>query len=87
MKKYLIQVIKTFVPVMVLVMCFVIDASGNESQIDTLVHRQVAPGITYTKTYFPMYPLNVYMLTVDLNKNTIRLKLFKLVTKLVKQKL
>ncbi len=67
MKKYLIQVIKTFVPVMVLVMCFVIDASGNESQIDTLVHRQVAPGITYTKTYFPMYPLNVYMLTVDLN--------------------
>ena len=43
MKKYLIQVIKTFVPVMVLVMCFVIDASGNENQIDTLVHRQVAP--------------------------------------------
>lgn len=36
MKKYLIQVIKTFVPVMVLVMCFVIDASGNENQIDTL---------------------------------------------------
>lgn len=67
MKKKMIQLIKTFAPVMALVMCFVIDASGNENQIDTLVHRQVAPGITYTKTYFPMYPLNVYMLTVDLN--------------------
>ena len=35
--------------------------------VDTLVHHQVGPGIINTIVRFPDYPLNVYVLSVDLN--------------------
>lgn len=67
MRKSLVRIIGTFVPMISLIMCPVTHVFGNENLVDTLVHRQVAPGILYTKMYFPEYPLNVYMMTVDLN--------------------
>ena len=34
--------------------------------VDTLFHRQIGPGIVHTKMRLPEYPLNVYMLEVDM---------------------
>ena len=34
---------------------------------DTLVHRQVGPGLINTIVRLPAYPLNVFVLSVDLN--------------------
>lgn len=67
MKKYMNRDTKVFFSVVLLVMCFIADVWGVETKIDTLVHRQVAPGIMYTKMYFSDYPLNVYMMVADLN--------------------
>ena len=44
---------------------FVID--GNVYRADTLVHRQVGPGMVNTIVRVPDYPLNVYVMEVDLN--------------------
>ena len=40
---------------------------GTQYQADTLVHRQVGPGMVNTIVRLPDYPLNVYVLEVDLN--------------------
>ena len=40
---------------------------GNTYQADTLVHRQVGPGMVNTIVRIPGYPLNVYVMEVDLN--------------------
>lgn len=44
---------------------FVID--GETYRVDTLVHRQVGPGMVNTIVRIPDYPLNVYVMEVDLN--------------------
>jgi hypothetical protein len=44
---------------------FVID--GTTYNVDTLVHRQVGPGMMNTIVRIPGYPLNVYVMEVDLN--------------------
>ena len=44
---------------------FVID--GTTYNADTLVHRQVGPGMMNTIVRIPGYPLNVYVMEVDLN--------------------
>ena len=44
---------------------FVID--GTTYGVDTLVHRQVGPGMVNTIVRIPGYPLNVYVMEVDLN--------------------
>ena len=44
---------------------FVID--GRSYGVDTLVHRQVGPGMVNTVVRVPGYPLNVYVMEVDLN--------------------
>ena len=44
---------------------FVID--NTTYTVDTLVHRQVGPGMVNTIVRIPGYPLNVYVLEVDLN--------------------
>ena len=44
---------------------FLIDAKVYSA--DTLVHRQVGPGMVNTIVRIPDYPLNVYVLEVDLN--------------------
>ena len=35
--------------------------------VDTLVYRQVGPGTMYTYMRLPEYPINVHMMTIDLN--------------------
>ena len=40
---------------------------GTTYTADTLVHRQVGPGMVNTIVRIPGYPLNVYVLEVDLN--------------------
>lgn len=44
---------------------FVIDSQTYA--VDTLVHRQVGPGMVNTIVRIPGYPLNVYVMEVDLN--------------------
>ena len=44
---------------------FLID--GTTYSADTLVHRQVGPGMVNTIVRIPGYPLNVYVMEVDLN--------------------
>ncbi len=40
---------------------------GKSYHADTLVHRQVGPGMINAIVRLPEYPLNVYVVTVDLN--------------------
>ena len=51
---------------------FVID--GTTYQVDTLVHRQVGPGMVNTIVRIPDYPLNVYVMGVDLNNPNNRIE-------------
>ncbi len=44
-----------------------ININGVEKRIDTLEHRQVGPGVLYTRFQLPDYPLSAYILQVDLN--------------------
>lgn len=44
-----------------------ININGIEKKIDTLEHRQVGPGVLYTRFQLPDYPLSAYILQVDLN--------------------
>ncbi|MBQ6278995.1 MAG: hypothetical protein IJK68_04675, partial [Muribaculaceae bacterium] len=44
-----------------------INIGGTVYKADTLVHRQVGPGIFNTIIRIPDYPLNVYLLEMDLN--------------------
>ena len=44
---------------------FLVD--GITFRADTLVHRQVGPGMVNTIVRLPQYPLNVYVVAVDLN--------------------
>ena len=41
--------------------------SGNTYHVDTIVHRQVGPGIVNTIIRLPDWSLNVYVVSVDLN--------------------
>ncbi len=41
--------------------------SGNTYHVDTIVHRQVGPGIINTIIRLPDFSLNVYVVSVDLN--------------------
>lgn len=44
-----------------------IDIWGVSKKIDTLTYRQVGPGIRYAFMRLPEYPINVHMMTIDLN--------------------
>ena len=41
--------------------------NGGTYRADTLVHRQVGPGMINTIVRLPQYPLNIYVVAVDLN--------------------
>ena len=41
--------------------------NGTTYRADTIVHRQVGPGMVNTIVRIPDYPLNVYVTEVDLN--------------------
>ena len=43
------------------------DGTPKEYQLDTLISRDVGPGIHYLRLRLPEYPLNVNMLIMDLN--------------------
>lgn len=66
MRKILFFVYLISLPFMSWARCS-IPVSSVTKQVDTLMYRQIAPGTMYTKMYFPEYPFNVYMLTIDLN--------------------
>ena len=51
---------------------FVIDDKTYSA--DTLVHRQVGPGMVNTIVRIPDYPLNVYVMEVDLNNPNNRIE-------------
>lgn len=51
----------------VFVNIYAININGIEKRIDTLEHRQVGPGVLYTRFQLPDYPLSAYILQVDLN--------------------
>ena len=44
-----------------------VDIDGTTYQVDTLIHRQIGPGVMNTVVRLPQYPLNVYVLETDLN--------------------
>ena len=44
-----------------------IDINGVSKKVDTLVYRQVGPGTMYTNMRLSEYPINVHMMTIDLN--------------------
>jgi len=44
-----------------------ININGVQKSVDTLVYKQVGPGIMYTFMNLTDYPLNVHMMTIDLN--------------------
>ncbi len=48
--------------------------NGNQYSVDTLVHRQVGPGMFNTIVRIPDYPLNVYVMEVDLNNPNNRIE-------------
>lgn len=55
---------------LLLVLCvFYADAQavigGKTYKVDTLMHRKIGPGIMHTRLRLPDYPLNVYLLEVD----------------------
>ena len=61
---------KIFTLMLLLMSCvFYADAQavigGKTYKVDTLMHRQIGPGITHTRLRLPDYPLNVYLLEVD----------------------
>ncbi len=37
-------------------------------QVDTIFHRQIGPGVVHTRLRLPEYPLNVYLLEVDMTQ-------------------
>ena len=39
---------------------------GETKRVDTLMHRIIGPGVTYTKLSLPDYPLSAYLMTVNL---------------------
>lgn len=43
-----------------------IKIGGVDRRVDTLVHRQIAPGAMYTRMSFPEFPMRAYMMTVDM---------------------
>lgn len=45
-----------------------------EYAIDTLTYRQVGPGTVWMRLRIPAYPLNVNLLTVDLNDENVRVE-------------
>lgn len=49
---------------------------GVTKQVDTLMHRTIGPGVTYTKLSFPDYPLSVYLMTVDLTNQYNKIETF-----------
>ena len=38
---------------------------GRNYRVDTLMHRKIGPGVTHMRLRLPDYPLNVYLLEVD----------------------
>lgn len=44
-----------------------VEISGKEYTLDRLIERQIGPGTTYMRLRLPDYPLNVNVVTVDLN--------------------
>ena len=52
----------------------VINLAGKDYEFERLIDRKIGPGVTYTRMRFPDYPLNVNMLTVDLNNQYNRIE-------------
>jgi len=44
-----------------------ININGVSKKVDTLVYRQVGPGAMYINMHLSEYPINVHMMTIDLN--------------------
>ena len=51
-----------------------IEINGSQYAVDTIIHRQVGPGVINTIVRLPDYPLNVYILETDLSNPAIRVE-------------
>lgn len=51
-----------------------INLEGKDYQIDVMTKREIGPGITHTRLRLPSYPLNVNVLTIDLNNEYNRIE-------------
>ncbi len=43
--------------------------NGKNCSVDTILHRQIGPGVKHTIVRVPEYPLNAYVLEMDLNNS------------------
>lgn len=50
--------------------------NGVEKVVDTLEYRQIGPGMDYTKINLPDYPIDAYILTVDLKNENNKIETF-----------
>ncbi|MBR1474857.1 MAG: phosphodiester glycosidase family protein [Muribaculaceae bacterium] len=48
-----------------------INVDGTSYNVDTIIHRQVGPGVVNTIVRLPEYPLNVYILEADLSNTAL----------------
>ena len=74
MKKIFVHLILVLITLCVLPARADIVIDGTTYHADTLVHRQVGPGMVNTIMRLPDYPLNVYVISVDLNNPNNRIE-------------
>ncbi|MEG1586286.1 MAG: phosphodiester glycosidase family protein [Bacteroidales bacterium] len=54
----------------------VLSIMGKDYVADTLSYRQIAPGVLYSHIYMPDFPLNAFIMKVDLNNPYISVETF-----------
>ncbi|MEG0252575.1 MAG: hypothetical protein RR667_00625, partial [Muribaculaceae bacterium] len=64
MKKILLSAIALFVASIQVNAEMLID--GTKYDADTLIRKEIGPGVTYTRIRIPKFPLNVNTITMDL---------------------
>lgn len=67
MKKLLLFATALMISVVLVQGKSTIPIKGVDVVADTLEHRQIGPGVTYTRVTLPSYPLNFYTLTIDMD--------------------
>lgn len=51
-----------------------VELNGTQYEVDTLVRRQLGPGVMHTRVRVPGYPLNAYVLEVDMTNGNNRVE-------------
>lgn len=52
----------------------IVELNGTQYDVDTLMRRQLGPGIMHTRVRLPGYPLNAYVLEVDMTNGNNRVE-------------